>query len=501
MKRLLLLVLVLPVLVFAQANPAALVAREWRQQHERTIVDEFITLLSIPNIAADKANIQLNAELLVDMMERRGIDAQLLSVPGGNPVVFGELSTPDAVRTLVFYAHYDGMPLDPNEWASLPFTPVLRDRLLHEGGVEIPLPETMFDPESRLYGRGTADDKAPIIAMLTALDAFRAAGVALRSNIKFVFDGEEEANSPNLEATINAYRDLFAGDVWFFCDAPLYQTRQQSLIFGTRSTAGVDITVYGPRAELHSGHYGNWVPNPALTLARLLTSTKDDNDRVTVPGFYNDIEPMGELERRALDEAPAVDDLLRQEFQLGATEGAPRTLYEALTVPSLNIRGMASSRIGSQASNIIPADATASIDMRLVSGMDPQKTVDQLIAHIRAQGFHVVCTEPDAATRIAHPKVALVKVRPGAQRSIRTPMDLPLLQEVVQVVESARGPTVLLPTMGGSLPLESITRPLGAPVLIVPIANHDNNQHSFDENLRIQNLWDGIELMAALLAM
>ena len=288
-----------PLFAVAQDNPAAKAAREWRQQHERAIVDEFVELLKLPNIAADKANIQRNAEMIAAMLEKRGVPARLVSVPGGNPVVFGEIRTPGATRTLMLYAHYDGQPLDPKEWASPPFEPTLRTRSLNEGGTVIPLPPagTPFDPESRLYGRATADDKAPIIAIVTALDAIRAAGLKTKSNIKFAFEGEEEAGSPNLEATLAANKDLFSADVWLMCDAPLHQTRRQSLIFGARGLTAIDITTYGPRSETHSGHYGNWAINPAMSLARLLASMKDESGRVLVKDFYKGIEPLSALEK------------------------------------------------------------------------------------------------------------------------------------------------------------------------------------------------------------
>ncbi len=263
----------------------------------------------------------------------------------------------------------------------------------------------------------------------------------------------------------------------------------------------VDIVVYGPRGELHSGHYGNWAPNPAMLLARLLTSMKDDNGRVLVDGFYDGIEPLSETEKRAVAESPDVDRMLMNDFWLGATEGAPKKLAELITLPSLNIRGMASARVGNQASNVIPASATATIDMRLVKGMDHRRTAERLVEHIRKQGFFVVDQEPSAEIRRAHPRVALVVIKPGGYNSVRTPMDLPISQDVIRTVENARGPVVKFPNSGGSVPLEMIERALGTHTISVPIANHDNNQHSFDENLRIQNLWDGIELMAALLTM
>ncbi len=286
---------------FTPTNPAALAARQWRQQHERAIVDEFVALLAIPNISRDRANIQRNAEAIAAMMQKRGIAAKLVAVPDSNPVVFGEIKTPGATRTIVLYAHYDGQPLDPKEWATPPFAPVLRDKQFEKDGQVIPLPApgARFDPEWRLYARSAGDDKAPIIAMLAAVDAIRAAGIQTKSNIKFAFEGEEEAGSTNLEKILAANKDLFSGDVWLMCDGPVHQTRRQLIYFGARAITQIDITLYGPRGELHSGHYGNWAPNPAMELAKLLASMKDDNGRVLVEHFYDDVQPLSATEKRA----------------------------------------------------------------------------------------------------------------------------------------------------------------------------------------------------------
>lgn len=503
-KNLVLVLLALiPALVTAQTNPLVQAVRKWRVANERAIVEEFFTLLAIPNVTNDRQNIQRNAEFLTRMLEKRGVAARLVTAPNANPLVFGELSTPGATNTVVFYAHYDGQPVEPTEWTTPPFDPVLRNGTVESGSTVISLPPagTAINPESRLYARGAADDKAAIMALMAALDAIRAAGLPLRSNIKFVFDGEEEAGSPNLEKMLTADKALFAGDVWLFCDAPVYQTRQQSIIFGARGIATFDLTVYGPRAELHSGHYGNWAPNPAMALARLLASMKDPaSDRVLIEGFYDEVEPLSQLERQAIAAAPAIDQALMRELWLGSTEGRPATLNELISQPSLNIRGMAAARVGSTATNIIPATATATLDVRLVKNMRVERTRDVLRAHIGKQGFFVVDAEPDADTRRAHPRVARLSLLRGAQAA-RTSMDLPISRHIISIVEGARGDAVALPTMGGQLPLDAIERATGAPTIVIPIGNHDNNQHSADENLRIQNLWDGIELMSALLTM
>jgi acetylornithine deacetylase/succinyl-diaminopimelate desuccinylase-like protein len=492
---------ILSLALYAQTNPASIAARQYREAHERAIIDEYFQLLSIPNVATDQVNIRRNADLIVAMLKKRDVAARLVELTGANPVVFGEIRTPGATRTIVLYAHYDGQPLDPKEWATPPFQPVLRDKSLEKDGQMIPLPASHFDPEWRIYARSTGDDKAPVITMVTALDAIRAAGLKLKSNIKFVFEGEEEAGSINLGRILEANKALFSGDVWLICDGPVHQTRKQLIAFGARGITVVEVTVYGPRRELHSGHYGNWAPNPAMMLAKLLSSMKDDSGKVLVEHFYDGIAPLSATEKRAIAEAPDFDEELKKELWLGSTEGSPKKLIELLQQPSLNIRGMASARVGAQASNVIPATATASIDMRLVKGMDHKETVARFTEHFRKLGFFVVDSEPSAQVRMSHERVVKIVSKEGGYNAVRTSMDLPISKEVIRAVESARGPSVKVPTMGGSVPLDMIEHALGTHTITVPIANHDNNQHSFNENIRIQNLWDGIELMAALLTM
>jgi len=489
-------------LASGQSNPASQAARTWRQTHEPAILREFIDLLSLPNVAADHENIRKNAAAIQQMLEKRGVQARLLEVPDANPAVYGELLTPNATRTVMFYAHYDGQPLDPKEWATPPWQPVLRDQALDRDGQIVKLNEnTKPGPEWRIYARSASDDKAPILTMLTALDAIRTTRLKLKSNVKFIFEGEEEAGSPNLGRILAANKELLKSDVWLICDGPVHQSREQTIVFGARGVETIDITLYGPKRELHSGHYGNWAPNPAMMLARLLASMKGDDGHVFVDHFYEGIEPLSETEKRAIAAAPAVETDLMKELWLGHVEGGGKPLLELYNLPSLNIRGMASSRVGDQASNVIPSTATATIDMRLVKGIDHDVCSRRVIDHIRKQGYFVVDTNPRPDVLLSHARVAKVTKHEGGYNAARTSMDLPISQLVIRTAESARGKVIKLPTSGGSTPLVVIEDVLHVPTISVPIANHDNNQHSFNENLRIQNLWDGIELMAALLTM
>jgi acetylornithine deacetylase/succinyl-diaminopimelate desuccinylase-like protein len=482
------LVLALAGLLSAQENPAARAARKWRTAHEQAIVAEFIDLLSIPNLASDTPNIRRNADAVSRLLEKRGVKTRLLESEGAPPVVYGEIVTPGATRTVIFYAHYDGQPLDPKEWKTPPWTPTL-------------VPTGALTPESRLYARSASDDKAPIISIATALDAMHEANIPPGSNIKFVFEGEEEAGSRHLDRILAANKDLLRSDVWLICDGPVHQSRRQQIVFGARGVETLDITLYGANRELHSGHYGNWAPNPAMMLARLLASMKDDEGHVLVEHYYDGIEPLSETEKRAVAEAPEVESALKRELWLGGVEGGGKSLVELLNLPSLNVRGMSSSRIGALASNVIPSTASATIDMRLVKGIDHKEAARRLVEHIRKQGYFIVDHDPDQDTLMSHSKVAKVSNREGGYNAERTSMDLPISKLVIRTADTVRGPVVKLPTMGGSVPLYMISDILHTPTITVPIANHDNNQHSFNENIRIQNLWDGIELMAAFLGM
>ncbi|MCI0339060.1 MAG: M20/M25/M40 family metallo-hydrolase [Acidobacteria bacterium] len=492
--------------IAAQTPSAVTAARIYRQSHEHEIIAEFASLLSIPNVASDTTNIRRNADLIFRMLEKRGVKTRLLEIPDAPPVVYGEINTPGAQRTIIFYVHYDGQPIEPQKWVGgEPFKPILRSASLEAGGKDIPYPAKgqNFDPEWRLYARSASDDKAPIIAILAALDALGASKIALTSNIKFFFEGEEEAGSPNLEKIVEKYRDLLGADAWLICDGPVDQTRRQQIYFGARGVTHLELTVYGPRRELHSGHYGNWAPNPAMMLARLLASMKDEDGRVLVKGFYEGIEPLSETEKRAFAEAPDNDAMLKRELGLGRSEGGGKRLIELINLPSLNIRGFSSASVGATARNVIPSTATASIDIRLVKGLDHRRSIDRVIEHIRAEGYHVVESDPpdiDDATRLKYPKVAKI-VRQRGYNASRTPMDLEISQAVIRGIESAHGRVIKMPTLGGSVPLYVFTDFLKTPTIGIPIVNHDNNQHSANENIRLQNLWDGIETMAALLTM
>ncbi|HSR70099.1 MAG TPA: M20/M25/M40 family metallo-hydrolase [Acidobacteriota bacterium] len=476
--------------------------RLYRQAHEVEILQDFRELLSIPNVAFDAPNIRRNAEWIRDALARRGVEARLLTLQEEEapPIVFGELKVPGAQRTLNIYVHYDGQPALPPQWTHKPWEPVLYSASMEDGGqpIDWPQPGDRTDPEGRIYARSAGDDKAPIPAILTALDALRQAGIQPTSNLKFFFEGEEEAGSPHLEQYLKAYGDLLEGDIWLFCDGPVHQSRTPQLVFGVRGIVEMELTVYGPTRYLHSGHYGNWAPNPAQMLAELLASMKDPEGNAVVEGFYDTVAPLTAREREELQQVPQVDEQLRRELGLARSENGNQPLMERLLLPSLNVRGLAAASVGRQARNVIPTHAIASLDIRLVKGNDPQDMLDRVEAHIRRQGYHIVRETPDKATRLAHPRIVKV-VRGDGYPAARTRMDLPIALEIASAARMAGGgELILVPSLGGSLPLYLFTDLLQAPLVITPMANHDDNQHAPDENLRLANLWYGIDLMGAI---
>jgi acetylornithine deacetylase/succinyl-diaminopimelate desuccinylase-like protein len=472
--------------------------------HQRAIVGELVDLLSIPNVAADRANIRKNAAFLQAMLARRGFEARLLETDG-NPLVFGELRAAGATRTVLLYAHYDGQPVNPPDWKQAsPFTPILRDRRLEEGGRELPGLRTLstFEPDWRVYARSASDDKAPIVALCAALDALKANGLALSSNLRVVLDGEEEAGSPSLVPAITRYRDLFNADAMLILDGPVHPSEKPTLVFGARGIVTIELTVYGPKFALHSGHYGNWAPNPAMRLAQLLATFKDDAGRVLIEGFYDGLTPLTAEEQAMLDAVPDDPQRLLALFGLAAPEDSSRSLQESLQRPSFNVRGLSSAFVGGSARTIVPDRAIAAIDVRLVKETPAASMIEKVRAHLAKQGYHVVSADPDDGVRAKHAKIVKLALRGGGTNAYRTSPTLPISKTIAEALTTTFGePPIRIRTSGGTVPIAPFIDALGFPAISVPIVNFDNNQHAENENLRLGHFWRGVVILAAVLRM
>jgi acetylornithine deacetylase/succinyl-diaminopimelate desuccinylase-like protein len=472
----------------------------WRADREAVIVADFVELLSIPNVASSLPDMERNAAHIVGLLEQRGFITQRLSA-GGAPYVYAELSVPGAAETILIYAHFDGQPVQEEDWAYPPFSPTLLDGPLSAGGKPIDPDEVdgRFDPEWRLYARSAGDDKMPVIALVHALDALAANDIPLSVNLKLLLDGEEERGSPTAGEIIDRHKDLLDADLLLFCDGPMHPSRRAQLVFGVRGDVTVDLTTYGATRPLHSGHYGNWAPNPIMQLARLLVSMRDDSGRILVDGYYDDVVPLGEPERAAIADMPDTTETLKDELSVHTPEGGGERLEALISEPAVNVRGIHAGGVGEKGRNVIVTSATASLDLRLVPDQVPARVRELLEAHVAGEGFHVVHDDPSADTLRAHERVAKLDWGSGYP-ALRTPLDDSMAARLTRLMRRIAPDLIVTPSMGGSLPLHEFGSRLAAPIVILPLANHDNNQHAENENVRLQNLWDAMRIYGAVLA-
>jgi acetylornithine deacetylase/succinyl-diaminopimelate desuccinylase-like protein len=465
------------------------------------IMADFRDFLSMPNVASDTEDMMKNARWITDYIGKRGFESEIVSA-GGAPYVIAEKKVAGATKTVLIYAHFDGQPVAPENWATPPFTPTLRDGMVESGSKTVawPKPGTRFNPEWRLFARSAGDDKAPVIALMAAIDALDKAGISPSVNIKLILDGEEEAGSPTLDGILAAHGDKLESDLLLFCDGPMHQSRQRQLVFGVRGAMTVHLTAYGPKRPLHSGHYGNWAPNPNDRLVHLLAKMKDEEARILVPGYLDDVRPITKAEQKAIDALPRMDEVLRDDLALGDTDGGGKRLEELIMSPAIVIKGFEGGGTGKKSRNIIMPSATASLNLRLVPDQSPEGVKNALNAFFESEGFWLTDHEPSDDELKAHEKVLKVEWVSGGYGAFRSNLDSPVAQKLIGILNGIdSNPTLLTPTMGGSLPIYLFEEALDAPIILLPIANHDNNQHGRNENIRLQNLWDAVEVYAAVL--
>ena len=473
----------------------------WTSANQRVIVGELSDLLSIPNVAANRADIIRNVEFLEKAFARRGFTTRRLETTG-NPLFFAERTTPGASRTTLIYAHVDGQPVDPSKWKQTdPWAPVMRTGRIDAGGKDIEGWRTLarFEPDWRLFARSASDDKGPIVAMLAAIDALAAAGIAPTTHLKVIIDTEEEASSPSLVPAVKQFRDLLAAHMMLIFDGPIHSSGRATLAYGARGLITGDLTVYGPKSGVHSGNYGNWVANPALSLSRLLASMKDDEGRVTVEGYYDEVAALTAEERALLAGVPDDSAELMRVFGIAGPERKGRSLQEGLQEPTLNIRGLASAHVGAGVRTIIPDRAVAALDLRLVKETSGARLFARIADHVRRQGFHLVDREPTDAERAAHPRLARLDIDLETP-AFRTSPLLPESRALAAAMQAAFGEApVQNRTLGGTVPIAPFVDALSVPAVLVPIVNFDNNQHEENENLRMGHFFKGIQILAVAL--
>ncbi|MEQ8314894.1 MAG: M20/M25/M40 family metallo-hydrolase [Gammaproteobacteria bacterium] len=477
--------------------------RNWRQDNEQEILNTYFSLLSVPNVSRDNGDTSANVPVLRSLLTEQGFtvttSADRYPEDANAPVVFARYQAPDAVGTLLLYIHYDGQPVNPALWEHCqPFQPCL---VGESGVVDINATNT-FDPNWRIYARSASDDKAPIMSLVQAMAALRATGQQPRWNLIVILDGQEESGAGNFRRYVQAHPEEFQADLAITLDGPRHPSTLPTMYYGVRGGATLLLKVHSAASDLHSGNYGNWAPDPSVRLARLLTSMKDETGRVTIEGFYDQVTPLTETERGALAAIPEIEEELAQTFGIASPEQPNQRLEAKLNLPTLNVLAMDSGGgLSAPSRTAIPGFAQARIAMRLVNGIDPAYQLQTVIDHVREQGYEVIENrEPTLEELQSYPLLASVHYG-GGRAATRVSMDEPLGDSVAEALTLDGVTPVRLPTLGGSLPYGDFSEGLGIPTFGVALVNHDNNQHGPNENLKLINLWEGIEIVARLVTM
>jgi acetylornithine deacetylase/succinyl-diaminopimelate desuccinylase-like protein len=457
--------------------------------------------LALPNDALKPDDIETLVAWMEDAFAARGFRTQRIPT-AGSPSLFAERAHQPASRTVLVYLQADGQPVDPSAWAQAnPFVPVLKRQDEQGNWQAIPWEslDEGFDPDWRVFARSAADSKGPMTQFMMAVELLDGLDAAPAYNLKVIIDTEEELGSPNLAAAIRTNRELLDADLLLIFDGPPHASNRPTVTFGARGIMTATLVAYGPRVAQHSGHYGNFVPNPAFDLARILASLKSADGVVAIPGFYDGVS-LSKADRAALARVPDDEDAILAGIGVARAEAVAPSLQEAIQYPSLNIRGLSAAWVGEQARTVIPPAATAELDIRLVVESDPDRLMALLRSHIESLGYTVLDRAPTAEERRRHARIVSLE-HELSYGAFRSDMDSPAGMMARAGLRQLYGEEpILIRTMGGSIPIAPIIDALDVPAAIVPTVNIDNNQHSPNENLRLGNFVEGIVMLMAVLS-
>lgn len=461
---------------------------------------EFYELLSLSNDAHFPADIEKNVQWCEQAFARRGFTTKRLNTPTV-PLLLAERKVKTAQKTVLIYLQIDGQPVNPAQWQQeSPWKPTLKEQDATGQWHAIAYERLYEDlnPDWRIFARSTSDAKGPAMAFLAALDAAKELKVEPNYNIKVIMDFEEELGSPNLPAAVTTYKTELAADRLIIYDGPRHVSNQPTLSFGARGICEITLTTVGPRVPVHSGNYGNYTPNPAMRLAKLLASMKDEDGRVTIPGFYDGIT-LTEEEKAILKQVPDNETEIRKFLGIAAPDKIGDNFQESLQYPTLNIRGMDALFIGNEARTLIPATATAEIDIRLVPSSDPDRLIGLVKKHIQDQGYYLVDKMPSEEERMQHPRIAVFQSS-FSYAAFQTPFQSETGIWLTNAMVRAFGrEPIKVRTAGGSIPISPFVTTLGIPAVAVPTVNADNNQHAENENIRVGNYIDAVKTFVAIL--
>lgn len=482
-------------------------AQKFDQAHLTTLSETYAKnsfkslkeLLSIPNDATYPTDIEKNIKWCEQAFNTRNFKTTRIET-ATVPLLLAERKSNKAKKTVLIYLQIDGQPVDTSRWfQESPYKPALKKQATNGNWEELPWSSIEnYNDDWRIFARSASDAKGPAAMFLAALDAVADEKYEPNFNIKVIMDFEEELGSPRLPAAVSKNSELLKSDMLIIFDGPRHIINKPTLTFGARGIATITLTTYGPKVAQHSGHFGNYVPNPALGLSKLLASMKDEDGRVTIPGFYDGITITEETEK-ILRAVPDDENQIRDRLQLGKVDKVGSYYQESIQYPSLNIRGMQSGWIDEKARTIIPGWARAEIDVRLVLESDPKRLLSLIRQHVEGQGYYITDDIPTKEERMSNAKVATFTSEISYQ-SFRTDFNSEVGLWLRKATKRAfNEEPIMIRMSGGSIPISPFVTTLGIPAVTVPTVNRDNNQHSPNENIRLGNYREGIKTMIAIL--
>ncbi len=466
----------------------------------RATIEELKEFVAIPNDALYIEDIQKNIDWLSIKFKQRGFQTTILETES-SPLFFAEFPLDENKPTILFYMHFDGQSVDASKWnQENPYEIVLKKQNgTNWEQLEWDNLNKEIDMNLKLFGRSTSDDKGPIVMFLNAIDLLQKNKKEIPFNVKVILDSEEEKSSKPLPKAVSDNRELLKANFLIINDGPVHYSEKPTLIFGCRGIASLSITTFGPLKPQHSGHYGNYAPNPVFRLAHLLSSMKDENGKVVIEGYYDGIE-IDESTSTILKNVPDDIEIIHNTLAINSPETVGSYYQESLQYPSLNVRGISSGWVGKQARTIVPERAIAEIDIRLVPEIEGEKLIELIKNHIQNQGYYITSEEPTLEERKTHSKIVMLK-----EGSITDPFRTDLDNNYGLWIESVLNKTfnedvVKIRIMGGTVPIAPFINELKIPAFILPMVNPDNNQHSPNENLKIELISYGLKTFYNLLS-
>lgn len=461
-------------------------------------IEEIREFVAIPNDADHPDDMADNLIWLKKAFVKRGFS--IMEVPTSNiPLFFASGKMKTDRPTILFYMHYDGQAVAPEKWnQDNPYRVVIKEKINGEWQeVNEPDLQEEADLNWRLFGRSVSDDKGPIVMFLNAYDHLIASGKTPGFNIKVILDGEEEKSSKPLPEAVKQYRELFDADFLIINDGPVHNSGAPTIVYGCRGITTLTLTTYGPVKPQHSGHFGNYAPNPGFIMANVLNSLKEEDGKVRVPGYYEGIQLNTEV-KNLLAAIPEDEQALKERLAINTPEKVGANYQESLQYPSLNVRGLSSGWTGKQARTIVPEKAVAEIDLRLVPETPGQRQKDLIRSYLENQGYHLVDQDPDKQTRLAYDKVIKLEEGPVTE-AFRSDMNSKPAQWLQSTLKKTfNTDPVNIRTMGGTVPISPFINVLEIPAYIVPLVNPDNNQHSPNENISLERIAYGLQTFEAL---